>query len=215
MRLSRVSIGTGVLVAGSTAAFVFGLALPGQRRLAAQRIRIASQQRAVEGEQLQARHLAEVYSDVQSRGTRERAARAAVPGTHGFAESFKSVSAMLGSSGLTRRSVQPGRIVAWHGPAGAEPDAAAADVMVQPIVIDAEGPAAGVQAFVAALETWPRLNTLESLVLSVESQPRGLSGQGPALRCQAVVHTYFRIPRGERDGATLALAPAAAPRPQE
>lgn len=204
MRLKRVE----VVVIGLTLVVAAGFSLlvivPGERRLRAARAQALADQNVVQAEQREANGLAALYREVTARSAGATAFHAAIPPEHGFAETFRTLSELLESAGLTRRSIQPGR-VAPYSPRSGKVAAVSGTLMVQPVVIDAEGPMERVQALLVALEHWPRLNTVERLSLRAAGEAGEVRGE-PRLTCQIVLNTYFLVPSGGRSRSTVVEA---------
>jgi Tfp pilus assembly protein PilO len=173
---------------GLVGVFVAAVALPGFRRLQRKRETIRATQVNVGAELSTVSNLAQVYADVTRLSQEVRDFSTAIPSDHEFAESYRALSRMLEDSGLSRKSIEPGRCGPLPPKLLAGGPKLLGDVMVQPVTICATGKLEGFVKFVGELEQWKRLNTVDRMRLSID---RGRGGQ---LSGEFTIMTYY-LPR--------------------
>ncbi len=205
MKLSRGILISGGIASGLVAAFVFGLLIPGQRKLRAQRHSVESLQAALASEQEEVKQLAAVYSEVEQLAGRMREFEKLVPCNHDFAETYRSLSEMVESSGLHRVSIQPERPEALGKSEWTRGIPRGGDVMVQPVTLQVEGTLDTVAKFLTSLESWTRLNRIERVTLRLSESGAGRSRApaGQRVSCTMAISTFY-LPR--RDAGSVAIA---------
>lgn len=190
MKLSRGNLAMGAASFALLALFVATVAHPGFRRLQRKRETIRATQANVAAELSTVSNLARVYADVTRLSEEVRDFKSAIPPDHEFAESYRSLSRMLEESGLSRRSIEPGRCGPLPAKATAGGPKLLREVIVQPVTIQAIGTLEGFVKLAGALENWKRLNTIDQMRLSLAG------GHGGKLLGEFTILTYY-LPRHE------------------
>jgi len=199
MKVSRGNLVMGVVSCGLLGLFVAAVALPGFRRLQRKRATIRATQVNVSAELSTVSNLARVYADVTQLSEEVRDFKSAIPTDHEFAESYRALTRMLEDSGLSRRSIEPGRCEPLPLKMLSGGPALLRDVMVQPITLRATGDLKAFVKFAGELEQWKRLNTIDQLRLTTER------GHGGRLSGELTILTYYLPRRADGRLASAAL----------
>lgn len=169
MKLNVLAFGIVVVL---TAGFAFGIALPGSKKLRAQRDQIASETVQVKAEQERLGNIGELYASIVELDKAMSHFRERLPQQQNFGEFLNSVSENLKAAGVEDFAVQPKPPVALEAARLPSSLAVAGGTLILPVRITFDGTLAQVVEFQRRMDELPRLSQVESLkIVNDEAHP--------------------------------------------
>ncbi|MEK6644860.1 MAG: type 4a pilus biogenesis protein PilO [Planctomycetota bacterium] len=193
MTLKKLNLIVAGVAIGTTAVFVGALAIPGSKKLTAERTMLKEQLAAVQQEQQALGNVSEVYASLVEMNKKNRDFANKLPVERQFGEYLQSLSDTMNRSGIQEGSVQQ------KGELQIDETALPTHVKlikgtgVLPVDVGFDSTFAQLFDFLKGVEALPRMSHVESLKITNDEQNPG------RIHADLVLHTYYRpIPDSEK-----------------
>jgi Tfp pilus assembly protein PilO len=193
MTLKKLNVIVAGAAVGATAVFVGALAIPGSKKLSAQRAAVKEQLAAVQQEQQCLGNVSEVYASLVEMNRKNRDFADKLPVERQFGEYLQSLSDTMNRFGILEGSVQQKAELKIDDAALPTHQILIKGTGILPVEVAFDSTFNQLFDFLKGVEALPRLSHVESLKIINDEQNPG------QIHADLVLHTYYRpIPDSDK-----------------